>query len=60
MINCAYTMDMAVYSFVPIALARNRTQIVPDRITTALTGKYTQGDAAFADYVINIGANFRF
>jgi len=53
-------MDMAVYSFVPIALARNRTQIVPDRITTALTGKYTQGDAAFADYVINIGANFRF
>jgi hypothetical protein len=51
---------VSVYSFVPIALSRNRTQSVPDKITTTLTGKYTHGDAAFADYVINIGANFRF
>ncbi|HVU98888.1 MAG TPA: hypothetical protein VHE34_26885 [Puia sp.] len=51
---------VSIYSYVPIALVRNRTQSVPDKITTALTGKYTQGDAAFADYVINIGANFRF
>jgi hypothetical protein len=51
---------VSVYSFVPIALQRNRTQSVPDKITTQLTGVYTHGDAAFADYVINIGANFRF
>jgi hypothetical protein len=51
---------VSLYTFVPIALVRNRTQSVPDKITTALTGKFTQGDAAFADYVINIGATFRF
>jgi hypothetical protein len=33
---------------------------VPDKITTQLTGVYTHGDAAFADYAVNIGANFRF
>ena len=51
---------ISIYTFVPIALVRNRTQSVPDKITTALTGVYTHGDAAFADYVVNIGANFRF
>jgi hypothetical protein len=59
-LNYVFSSRVSVYSFVPIALVRNRTQSVPDKITTALTGKYTQGDAAFADYVINIGANFRF
>lgn len=48
------------YSFVPIAVIRDRTQSVPDKITTALTGVYTHGDAAFANYVINVGAAFRF
>jgi len=55
-----FSSRVSLYSYVPIALVRNRTQSIPDKITTALTGKYTQGDAAFADYVINIGANFRF
>lgn len=50
----------SVYAFVPIALVRDRTQSVPDKISTSLTGVYQHGDAAFADYVINIGANFRF
>lgn len=50
----------SIYTFVPIALVRNRTQSVPDKITTQLTGVYTHGDAAFADYVVNIGANIRF
>jgi hypothetical protein len=50
----------SIYAFVPIALVRNRTQSVPDKITTQLTGVYTHGDAAFADYAINIGANIRF
>ena len=51
---------VSLYSYVPIAIVRNRTQSVPDKITTALTGKYTHGDAAFANCVVNIGANIRF
>lgn len=51
---------VSLYAFVPIALVRNRTQSMPDKITTALTGVYTHGDAAFADYVVNIGMNIRF
>ncbi|MCW3088624.1 MAG: hypothetical protein JWQ78_2010 [Sediminibacterium sp.] len=49
-----------VYAFVPIAITRNRTQSMADKITTANTGKYTKGDAAFADYAVNIGMSFRF
>ena len=45
----------SAYAYVPVALVRNRTQSVPDENKTALTGVYTQGDAAFADYVINVG-----
>ncbi|MGF7080400.1 hypothetical protein [Mucilaginibacter sp. UYCu711] len=51
---------LSVYALVPIALIRDRTISVADIRTTELTGKYTHGDAAFADYVINIGASFRF
>lgn len=50
----------SVYGFVPVALMRDRTRSVADMRSTALTGKYAHGDAAFADYVINIGASFRF
>jgi hypothetical protein len=48
-----------VYAFVPIAIIRDRTQSVPDKIRTQLTGVYSQGDAAFADYAINIGLSFK-
>ena len=51
---------ISLYSYVPIALVRNRTQSVPDKISTQLTGTYTHGDAAFANCVVNIGANIRF
>lgn len=51
---------VSLYAYVPFALVRNRTQSVPDKISTQLTGKDTHGDAAFADYVINIGMNIRF
>lgn len=51
---------VSVYAFVPVAVERNRTQSVPDKITTDQTGKYTIGDAAFADYTINVGCSFRF
>ena len=52
--------NMAIYLFVPIAVIRDRTQSVPDKRQTALTGVYTQGDAAFADYVINVGLTYKF
>lgn len=48
------------YAFVPVALKRNRTQSYADKIQTAKTGTHTIGDAAFADYAINVGATFKF
>jgi len=51
---------VSLYAFVPIAVVRDRTQSVPDKITTELTGVYTHGDAAFANCAVNIGANIRF
>ena len=47
-----------LYVSVPVALQRDRTQSVPDKIRTAKTGVYAQGDAAFADYTINFGVAF--
>jgi thioredoxin reductase len=44
----------------PIALIRDRTQSVPDKIRTDITGVYAKGDAAFADYAINVGVSFKF
>jgi hypothetical protein len=52
----AYKIKKAqLYLSVPVAIERNRTQSVPDKIRTRLTGVYAQGDAAFADYSINFG-----
>ncbi|TDH29312.1 hypothetical protein EXU57_04410 [Segetibacter sp. 3557_3] len=48
------------YAYVPVALVRDRTQSVPDKIRSNLTGTRTVGDAAFADYSINLGLAFRF
>lgn len=45
---------------VPFAVLRNRTQSVTDKERSAKTGTFQQGDAAFADYVINAGYSFRF
>jgi hypothetical protein len=47
------------FASVPVALERNRIQSQPDKIRTELTGTYTKGDAAFADYLINIGCSFK-
>ncbi|MHB1922381.1 MAG: hypothetical protein ACYCOO_09115 [Chitinophagaceae bacterium] len=56
-----YTIkNSSFYGTFPIALYRDRTQSVPDKITTALTGVFTNGDAPFADYVINIGYSYSF
>lgn len=46
---------MNLYAYVPVALERSRTQSVADKIDTKRTGVYKQGDAAFADYTINVG-----
>jgi hypothetical protein len=44
-----------LYLSVPVAVERNHTQSVPDKIRTHKTGVYAHGDAAFADYTINLG-----
>ena len=45
---------------VPIAVYRNRTQSVSDKAITAATGTKTQGDAAFADYLVSFNVAYRF
>ncbi len=45
---------------VPIAVHRNRPQSVTDKQTEMLTGEPRNGDAAFADYAINLGVSYRF
>ena len=52
--------NIALYAFVPIAIIRDRTQSVPDIRQTELTGVYTHGDAAFANYVVNVGFTVKF
>ncbi|PWU01847.1 MAG: hypothetical protein C5B52_06625 [Bacteroidetes bacterium] len=49
-----------LYAYVPVALVRNRTQSVPDKISSDKTGVNVHGDAAFADYVVNVGVSVRF
>ncbi len=48
------------YLSVPVAIQRNRTQSYADKLRSEATGTHVQGDAAFADYVINVGVSFRF
>jgi hypothetical protein len=43
------------YLSVPVAIERNRTQSYSDKLRTKTTGNHVQGDAAFADYLINVG-----
>ncbi|MER3374158.1 MAG: hypothetical protein RIM83_05930 [Allomuricauda sp.] len=44
---------------VPFAVRRERPQSVTDKQTEEATGNPRQGDAAFADYLINLGVSFR-
>jgi hypothetical protein len=48
------------FASVPVALVRNRTQSVTDKEYSSKTGTFKQGDAAFADYVINAGFSVTF
>lgn len=45
---------------VPFAAVRNRTQSVTDKENSVKRGTFVRGDAAFADYTVNIGAAFKF
>lgn len=44
---------------VPFALKRDRVQSNSDKRITAATGRFRQGDAAFADYLISAGVTFK-
>jgi hypothetical protein len=48
-----------LYATVPVAIERNRTQSVTDKARSTPTVK-AQGDAAFADYSVNLGITFKF
>ena len=44
----------------PFAIRRERPQSITDRETEISTGNPRNGDAAFADYVVNFGISYRF
>lgn len=45
---------------VPLAIRRERPQSITDRQTELATGQPRNGDAAFADYLLNVGVSYRF
>ena len=49
-----------LFAYVPFALFRERNQSYPDILKTLDTKTFSRGDAAFADYAVNIGMSFRF
>jgi hypothetical protein len=56
----SYTTKKANFYFsVPVAINRNRTQSYSDKLRSVDTGTKVQGDAAFADYLVNAGVSFR-
>lgn len=54
------TKNVSVYAFAPIAITRNRTESYADKLQTQITSVYRHGDAAFADYSVNIGTVINF
>lgn len=50
---------ISAFATVPFAVKRNRTQSQADIARTKATGVYAHGDAAFADYNINLGIAFK-
>ena len=51
---------VTLFASVPFAVVRNRTQSVTDKENSITRGIHVQGDAAFADYTINVGISTRF
>lgn len=58
-INYAFK-NCSIFASVPVAFIRNRTQSVTDKENTITYNKFIRGDAAFADYTINLGFSTRF
>ncbi|HEY1005523.1 MAG TPA: hypothetical protein VGD92_00035 [Sphingobacteriaceae bacterium] len=48
------------FAAVPVALYRDRTQSVTDKENSVIRGTHVQGDAAFADYSVNVGFVVKF
>lgn len=48
------------FAAVPVALSRNRLQSITDKESSVATGTFVQGDAAFADYAVNLGFTVKF
>ncbi len=48
------------YIYTPVAIRRERPQSYPDVLKSNDTKVFSRGDAAFADYSINIGVGYRF
>jgi hypothetical protein len=51
------TRTTTFFATVPVALVRNRTKSYADKLRSAAENADIHGDAAFADYLINIGLN---
>lgn len=51
--------DFFINLNVPVAVRRERPQSVTDLETQIATGQPRNGDAAFADYLINVGISYR-
>lgn len=52
--------NFAINLNLPLAIRRDRPQSVTDQQTEMTTGEPRNGDAAFADYLINLGLSYRF
>lgn len=48
------------YLYAPIAVRRERPQSYPDILRSKDTGVFSRGDAAFADFSINVGVGYKF
>lgn len=49
------TKKTTLYFSAPVAIERNRTKSYSDKLRSGATGTDVHGDAAFADYLINVG-----
>lgn len=50
---------LSIFASVPLAVYRNRTRSYEDVERTLQTGNFRHGDAAFADYLVNVGISLR-
>jgi hypothetical protein len=58
-INYAFK-KVELFASVPIVIVRNRTQSVTDKENSKIRNTFVRGDAAFADYVVNVGFSVKF